>query len=96
MSVKDISNEDTGRFINHKAQVGAIEHFLKLNSLKTLQLEMKRHEFDAYAGSPNKLIPIYLRSFGRSSTAVYIKNFEYDYDTQTLTVAADEILKYIQ
>jgi hypothetical protein len=88
--------EDTGRFASYKEQIGAVEHFLELNGLSALNFKLTKNLFEKHMKSPDKLIPICLRDYGKSSTTVFIKNFVYDPCTETLTVEAKELLKYLQ
>jgi len=88
--------EDTGRFASYKEQVGAVEHFLGLNGLSALNFKLKKKAFEEHMASSDKLIPIRLRDYGRSSTTVFVKVFEYDPDTEILTVQAKELLKYLK
>lgn len=91
-----VGREDTGRFASYKEQLGAVEHFLGLNGLSALNFKLRKNAFEKHIESADKLIPICLRNFGRSSTTVFVKNFDYDPDTETLTVQAKELLKYIK
>lgn len=79
----------------YKDQVQAVSHFLKLNGLHTLRFKMARTEFEKHLSSRDQLVPLVLRDYGRSSTTVFIKYYKYDFDTETLTVEAKEVLKYI-
>jgi hypothetical protein len=96
MTERDTRDETTGRFASYKEQVGAVEHFLGLNGLTALKFKLKKSQFEEYMATADKLIPICLRDFGKSSTTVFVKNFEYDYDTETLTINSAELQKYIK
>jgi hypothetical protein len=96
MTERNARNETTGRFVSYKEQVGAVEHFLGLNGLSALNFKLDRDTFLKYRTSIDRLIPICLRDFGKSSTTVFIKDYEYNYDKETLTVKADELRKYIK
>lgn len=78
-----------------KKQVHAVSHFLKLNGLHTLRFNMSKAEFEKHMSSRDQLVPIVIRDYGHSSTTVFIKYYKYDYSTETLTVEAKEVLKYI-
>lgn len=96
MSENSTRDENTGKFASYKEQVGAVEHFLGLNGLTALSFKLKKDRFNEYMATEDKLIPIRLRDFGGSSTTVFVKNFEYDYSTETLAIDSAEIQKYLR
>jgi hypothetical protein len=91
-----VGREDTGRFASYKEQLGAVEHFLGLNGLSALNFKLRKNAFEKHMESADKLIPICLRDYGRSSTTVFVKNFDYDPETEILTIRVEEMLKYIR